>query len=73
MLAGYMLITVLFAVWAAWAGKRPAILLAPIPYLFLLYINAYLFIETFTLEVIVQRKTIIWFKPDRIAIPTQPL
>ena len=73
MLAASMLVTVIFAVWAAWVGRRPMILLAPIPYMFLLFVNAYLFIETFVLEVIVQRKTIIWFKPDRIAIPIQPL
>ncbi|MFZ1075285.1 MAG: glycosyltransferase family 2 protein [Minisyncoccia bacterium] len=72
-LAGYLFITAIFAVWAAWVGRRPAILLVLLPYLLLLYVNAYLFMETFVTEVIVRRKTLIWFKPDRVATPMQHL
>ncbi len=68
-LAGYMCVVCILAAWAAWIGKRPGILLAPIPYLLLLYLNAYLFMETFFTEIIVQRKRLIWFKPDRVDIP----
>lgn len=63
---GYMVVVLIFAAWAAWMGRRPAILLAPIPYLFLIYINAYLFMETFILEIVIRRKTLIWFKPQRV-------
>jgi len=66
---GYAIVVSLFAVWAAWISKRPGILLAPIPYLLLVYVNAWLFIETFIKEIILRRKTILWFKPTRTAIP----
>ena len=70
-MAGYMLVVMVFAVWAAWVSGRTSILWAPVPYLFLIYVNAYLFMETFIKEVIVGRKTLIWFKPDRVEMSAQ--
>jgi len=70
-LLSYFVVTSLFAVWAAWKERRPGLLFVPIPYMFLLYINAYIYLEQFVKEVILRRKNLMWFKPDRIHIPLQ--
>jgi len=44
-------------------------MLVPIPYMVLLYVNAYIYLEQFVKEIILRRKNLIWFKPDRISIP----
>ncbi|MBI5004363.1 hypothetical protein HZC00_04675 [Candidatus Kaiserbacteria bacterium] len=63
---GYLLIATVFAAWAAIVCKRIDILLSPIPYVFLAYVNAWIFVETFVTEVIMRRKNLVWFKPARI-------
>jgi cellulose synthase/poly-beta-1,6-N-acetylglucosamine synthase-like glycosyltransferase len=68
LLIGYFITSMVFAIWAAWKEQRWDIALAPIPYLFLIFVNAYVYLEQFWLEVILKRNSLIWFKPDRIHI-----
>jgi cellulose synthase/poly-beta-1,6-N-acetylglucosamine synthase-like glycosyltransferase len=58
----------LFAVFAAWKEKRFTILYAPFPYLFLLFLNAYIFLEQMFREVVMHKKNLYWFTPERIRI-----
>ncbi|MCX6779973.1 MAG: glycosyltransferase family 2 protein [Candidatus Magasanikbacteria bacterium] len=64
-LVGYFVITSLFAIWAARTERRPSIMLVPFVYILLLYINAYIYLEQFYLEIILRKKNLKWFKPDR--------
>jgi cellulose synthase/poly-beta-1,6-N-acetylglucosamine synthase-like glycosyltransferase len=68
LLTGYLVVAFIFGLWAAWKEKRPALILAPFPYMILIYINAYIYLEQFVKEVILQRKDLFWFKPDRVTI-----
>lgn len=65
---GYFVVATLFALWAAWREKRPALVLAPFPYLILMFINAYIYLEQFIKEIILKRKNLVWFKPERMEI-----
>jgi cellulose synthase/poly-beta-1,6-N-acetylglucosamine synthase-like glycosyltransferase len=58
----------LFSFFAAIKEKRVDIVLAPLPYMFLMYINSYVFIEQFIKEIILRRKNLIWFQPERVEI-----
>lgn len=60
--------TCAYGIWAAWRSKRPALLLAPFPYMILLAINSALFLETFFKEIILRKKNLKWFKPERVKI-----
>ncbi len=68
LLKGYFVVTIIFASWATWREKRLSLLLAPIPYLALMFVNSYIYLEQFVKEVILKRKNLVWFKPDRIDI-----
>jgi cellulose synthase/poly-beta-1,6-N-acetylglucosamine synthase-like glycosyltransferase len=56
------------AVWAAIIECRPAYLLIPPCYIAIMYINAYIYLEQFIKEIILKRKNLVWFKPERIEI-----
>lgn len=62
----YFVTATIFAIFAVWKERRIELLLVPIPYLFVVYIHAYIFLEQFIKVVIFRRKNLIWFKPDRI-------
>ncbi|MEP7167553.1 MAG: glycosyltransferase [Candidatus Woesebacteria bacterium] len=64
----YLLITSLFSIYAAIHERRGDLLLNPVPYLFLMYINAYIFIEQFIKEFVLRKKNLVWFKPERISL-----
>lgn len=68
LLAGYLAIAFLFAVWAAFAEKRWMLIMAPVPYVLIMFVNSYIYLEQFVAEVILKRKNLIWFKPDRVSI-----
>ncbi len=68
LLIGYFGVGLLFATWAAWREKRPTLIFAPLPYLVLMYINAYIYIEQFIKEIILKRKNLVWFQPERMHI-----
>lgn len=53
-------------VFAAIKEKRPDFLLAIPSYMFLKYVNAYIFLEQFFKEIILRKKNLYWFKPERV-------
>jgi cellulose synthase/poly-beta-1,6-N-acetylglucosamine synthase-like glycosyltransferase len=63
-----LLVAFLFAVAAAAKERRADLLLTPIPYLFLMYVNSYVFIEQFVKVIILRKKNLTWFKPERIKL-----
>lgn len=68
LLAGYLVVALPFAVWAAIRERRPALIIVPFPYIILAYINAYIYLEQFVKVMILKQGNIVWFKPDRVAI-----
>lgn len=68
LLMGYLCVGFILGAWAAWQEKRWMIVLAAFPYLLLIYINAYIYLEQFLKEVILKQKNLIWFKPERVDI-----
>jgi hypothetical protein len=64
LMAGLVSTTVL-AVWAAIQERRMGIAFVALPYLLLMHINAYVYLEQFVLEIVLKRKNLVWFKPDR--------
>lgn len=67
-IVSYFVVAVVFAILAAWKERRWELLLIPVPYLFLVFLNSYIFLEQMVKEVILRRKNLYWFKPDRINI-----
>ena len=65
-LSGYFVVAFLFAIWAAWLEKRPSLILAPFPYMIIIFINSYIYLEQFVKEVILKRKNLVWFQPKRV-------
>lgn len=65
LLASYLVAALFFGVWAARKAKRWDLVVAPIPYMFLLYVNSYVFLEQFIVEALWKKKTLKWFKPER--------
>lgn len=61
----YFLMTVVFTVFAAWKERRKDLMLAAFPHMFLLYVNSYLFLEQFFLEVILKKRHLAWLTPER--------
>jgi cellulose synthase/poly-beta-1,6-N-acetylglucosamine synthase-like glycosyltransferase len=64
-IVSYLVVAFAFAVFAAWQEKRWELLLVPIPYLFLVVINSYIFLEQMVKEVFLRQKTLVWFQPER--------
>jgi cellulose synthase/poly-beta-1,6-N-acetylglucosamine synthase-like glycosyltransferase len=67
-IGSYLLIALVFAIVAAWRERRPELLLVPIPYLFLVFINSYVFLEQMVKEVVFRKKNLYWFKPERVNV-----
>lgn len=69
-LAAILSVTILYvlAIYAAFKERRIDMLLAPIPYALLMYVNAYIFLEQFVKQVILKRNSLSWFKPERLRI-----
>jgi cellulose synthase/poly-beta-1,6-N-acetylglucosamine synthase-like glycosyltransferase len=61
----YFLMTFVFSVYAAVRERRKDLLLAAFPHMLLLYINSYLFLEQFVVEVVFKRKHLAWLTPER--------
>jgi hypothetical protein len=62
------LLGVTFGIYASLKRKRLDLLLNSPAYVFISYVNAYIFLEQFTKEVILKKKNLIWFHPERRAI-----
>jgi cellulose synthase/poly-beta-1,6-N-acetylglucosamine synthase-like glycosyltransferase len=56
------------SIYAAIKERRADFLLVTPSSFFLMYINAYIFLEQFVKEAILKRKNLIWFKPERTKI-----
>ena len=67
----YFGVTSMFGMWAAWKEKRPMLALVAFPYVVLLYVNAYIYLEQFVKVVVFSHKNLTWFKPDRVGINSQ--
>ena len=63
----YFVTAIAFGIFAAQKEHRWELIFIPIPYLFIVYIHSYIFIEQFIVEVIFRRKNLVWFKPERIS------
>ena len=61
----YLTIAFIFAIFASWKEKRPALLFVPIPYLLIMFVNSYIFLEQMVVEVFLRRKNLTWFHPQR--------
>lgn len=61
----YLILAMIFAVFASYKEKRPWLLLIPFPYFIVVVINSYVFLEQMVKEVILRRKNMNWFKPQR--------
>jgi len=70
-LLSYFALAIAFATFAAWKERRLELLLVPIPYTLLVVINAYVFLEQFVKEVVLRRKNLTWFKPERFAVTSE--
>jgi len=67
----YLGVTSMFGIWVAWKEKRPALALVAFPYIVLLYVNSYIYLEQFIKVVILNHRNLVWFKPDRVGIKPQ--
>lgn len=65
LLLSYLVVSLLFASWGAFKTKRWTLILAPFPYMLLMYLNAFIFLERGVVEVLWKRKNLHWFKPER--------
>ncbi len=66
--AGYFVFMALIGAYAAIRRRRwDLFLLSPL-YVFLVFVNAWIFLEQFIKEMVFRRKTLVWFKPERKAI-----
>lgn len=61
----YLAVAFLFASFAVYKEKRLELLLVPIPYLLLVFIHAYIFLEQMVYEVVLRKKNLSWFQPAR--------
>jgi biofilm PGA synthesis N-glycosyltransferase PgaC len=68
LLLGYFMVGLIFATWAAIKEKRQSLVFAPFPYMVLMFINSYIYLEQFVKEVVLKRKNLVWFKPGRVNI-----
>lgn len=64
----YLVVGHVLALFAAWKEKRLELLLVPLPYLLLTYINAYIFLEQMVRVVFLRQNQLVWFHPKRVFI-----
>jgi len=64
----YLIILTCLAMFGAYKEKRPDLLLALPGYVCLRFVNAYIFIEQFIKVIILRKKNLNWFKPERTEI-----
>jgi cellulose synthase/poly-beta-1,6-N-acetylglucosamine synthase-like glycosyltransferase len=66
LLVGYLAIATIIGIAMAIKEKRWALAIAPFPYMILIFVNAYVYLEQFIKEVIFKKRNLIWFKPERL-------
>lgn len=62
----YIITASAFALFAFKKEKRWDMIFVPVPYLLLVYINSYIFLEQMVKEVLLRKKNLYWFTPKRI-------
>lgn len=62
------LVAFFFGIWAAYKAKRPSLMFAPFPRILMNFVNSYVFLEQFVKEIILKKKNLVWFKPERVEI-----
>jgi peptidoglycan-N-acetylglucosamine deacetylase len=64
----YFFIVIMLAIYSAIKEKRLDLIYVPLPYLLLVYVNSWIFLEQFFKIVIFKKKSLVWFQPDRVKI-----
>lgn len=64
-ITAYFALVLMFSCFAAWKERRWQLVFVSVPYIFLTYVNAYIFIEQMIKEVFLRRKNLVWYQPDR--------
>lgn len=67
-LGSYLTLATIFAIYAAIKERRWELVFVPIPYMILVFINSYIFLEQMVKEVLFQRKNLFWFQPERFVV-----
>jgi cellulose synthase/poly-beta-1,6-N-acetylglucosamine synthase-like glycosyltransferase len=67
-LASYFFMAFIFSLFGAAKERRWDLLFILPQYIFLKYVNAYIYLETFVQEVLLRKKNLVWFKPERIKL-----
>jgi cellulose synthase/poly-beta-1,6-N-acetylglucosamine synthase-like glycosyltransferase len=62
---GNTVFNVMFAIWFATKEKRTDILYVPFIFPLIIYVNAWIFLEQGVKEIILGRKNLVWFQPER--------
>ena len=71
LMSAYLFVLFCLAVFGSIKEKRYDTLLYLPAYIFIKYVNAWIFIEQFFQEIVFKRKNLIWFKPNRVEINLQ--
>ncbi len=61
----YFIVVFCLSVFASIKERRLDLLTASVPYILILYITTYLFLEQFIVEVVLRKKNLMWFSPQR--------
>jgi len=64
-LAPYFVFMILFGIYGSIVRRRLDLLVYSPCYIFLIFINSFVFLEQFVKEVIFRKKSLFWFKPER--------
>lgn len=64
----YFFLLLALAIFGSIKEKRADLLFYLPAYIFLKYVNAWVFIEQFFKEIILKKKNLVWFKPNRVKI-----
>lgn len=61
----YFIMIILFAVFSTIRERRLEFILITIPYSFLVIVNSYVFLEQFIKEVLLKKRNLSWYQPER--------
>jgi cellulose synthase/poly-beta-1,6-N-acetylglucosamine synthase-like glycosyltransferase len=67
-IASYFMLAFFMAVFAAIKENRWDLLLILPQYIFLKFVNAYIYLEQFIKEVVQKKRVLVWFSPERVPI-----
>lgn len=63
----YFLFIMVFAAYAAKKSKRPDLLIYAPVYFVIIFINAWIFLEQFAKEIILNKNNLYWYQPERVS------